>query len=34
MYSSEWNMIQEEEKEEQEQNMTGESTGDTLTEFL
>ena len=33
MYSSEWNMIQEEE-EEQQQNMTGELTGDTLTEFL
>ena len=32
MYSSEWNMIQEE--EEQEQNMTGELTGDTLTEIL
>ena len=32
MYSSEWNMIQEE--EEQQQNMTGELTGDTLTEFL
>ena len=35
MYSSEWNMIQEEEEEEeQQQNMTGELTGDTLTEFL
>ena len=34
MYSSEWNMIQEEEAEEQQQNMTGELTGDTLTEFL
>ena len=33
MYSSEWNIIQEEE-EEQQQNMTGELTGDTLTEFL
>ena len=33
MYSSEWNMIQEEEEEDQ-QNMTGELTGDTLTEFL
>ena len=33
MYSSEWNMIQEEEEEEQ-QNMTGELTGDTLTQFL
>ena len=33
MYSSEWNMIQEEE-EEQQQNMTGELTGDTLTQFL
>ena len=32
MYSSEWNMIQEE--EEQEQNMIEELTGDTLTEFL
>ena len=32
MYSSEWNMIQEE--EEQHQYMTGELTGDTLTEFL
>ena len=32
MYSSEWNMIQEE--EEQQQNMTEELTGDTLTEFL
>ena len=31
MYSSQWNMIQE---EEQQQNMTGELTGDTLTEFL
>ena len=27
-------MIQEEEEEEQQQNMTGELTGDTLTEFL
>ena len=35
MYSSEWNMIQEEEEEEEEQqNMTGELTGDTLTQFL
>ena len=33
MYSSEWNMIQDEEEEDQ-QNMTGELTGDTLTEFL
>ena len=33
IYSSEWNMIQEEE-EEHEQNMTEELTGDTLTEFL
>ena len=33
MYSSEWNMIQEEEEEDQ-QNRTGELTGDTLTEFL
>ena len=33
MYSSEWNMIQEEEEEDK-QNMTGELTGDTLTEFL
>ena len=32
MYSSEWNMIQEE--EEQQQNMTEELTGDTLTEFV
>ena len=32
MYSSEWNMIQEEEEEQQ--NTTGELTGDTLTEFL
>ena len=35
MYSSEWNMIQEEEEEEEEQqNMTGELTGDTLSQFL
>ena len=34
MYSSEWNMIQDEEEEEVQQNMTGELTGDTLTEFL
>ena len=34
MYSREWNTIQEEEEEEQQQNMTGELTGDTLTEFL
>ena len=34
MYSSAWSMIQEEEEEEQQQNMTGELTGDTLTEFL
>ena len=35
MYSSEWNVIQEEEEEEeQQQNMTGELTGDTLTQFL
>ena len=33
MYSSELNIIQEEEEEEQ-QNMTGELTGDTLTQFL
>ena len=33
MYTSEWNMIQEE-REEQQQNMTEELTGDTLTEFL
>ena len=32
MYSSEWNMIQEEEQ--QQQNMTEELTGDTLTELL
>ena len=32
MYSSEWNMIQDE--EEDQQNTTGELTGDTLTEFL
>ena len=32
MYSSEWSMIQEEEEEQQ--NMTGELTGDTLTQFL
>ena len=32
MYSCEWNVIQEE--EEQQQNMTEELTGDTLTEFL
>ena len=32
MYSNEWNIIQEE--EEQQQNMTEELTGDTLTEFL
>ena len=34
MYSSELNMIQDEEEEEDQQNMTGELTGDTLTEFL
>ena len=35
MYSSEWNMIQvEEQEEEQQQIMTEELTGDTLTEFL
>ena len=34
MYGSEWNMIQEEAEEEQQQNMTEELTGDTLTEFL
>ena len=34
MCSSEWNMIQEEKEEEQQQNMTEELTGDTLTEFL
>ena len=34
MYSSEWNMIQDEEEEEVQQNTTGELTGDTLTEFL
>ena len=35
MYSSEWNMIQDEEEEEEDQrNMTGELTGYTLTEFL
>ena len=34
MYSSEWNMIQHEEEEEDQQNTTGELTGDTLTEFL
>ena len=34
MYSSEWNMIQDDEEEEGQQNMTGELTGDTLTEFL
>ena len=33
MYSSEWNMIQDEEEEDQ-QNTTGELTGDTQTEFL
>ena len=33
MYSSEWNMIQEKE-EQQQQHMTEELTGDTLTEFL
>ena len=32
MYSSEWNMIQDE--EEDQQNTTGELTGNTLTEFL
>ena len=34
MYSSEWNMIQEEVEEEWEQNMTEELTGDTQTEFI
>ena len=34
MYSSEWNIIQDEEEEEVQQNTTGELTGDTLTEFL
>ena len=34
MYSSEWNMIQEEVEEEWEQNMTEEFTGDTQTEFI
>ena len=34
MYSSEWNMIQEEEEVEEQQNMTGELTGDTLTQFV
>ena len=34
MYSSEWNMIQDEEEEEDQQNMTGELSGDTLTKFL
>ena len=34
MYSSEWNMIQDKEEEEDQQNTTGELTGDTLTEFL
>ena len=32
MYSSEWNMIQE--QQQQQQNMKEELTGDTLTEFL
>ena len=34
MYTSEWNIIQDEEEEEVQQNTTGELTGDTLTEFL
>ena len=34
MYSSEWNMFQEEEPQQLQQNMTEELTGDTLTEFL
>ena len=33
MYSSEWNRIQDEEEEEDQQNTTGELTGDTLTEL-